>query len=139
MSLGALLFGLVDRWLPDHVQDRYGYGSDYRGDNDYMRWCIAAMLVAVPIYYGLTRKHFADYAANPERRSSPVRKWLTYLTLTVLALVLIGDVIDLIGNVLGGEYALRFLVKVAIVLIIAGGVFMFYIWELRWKETESGT
>jgi hypothetical protein len=127
VAFGALLFGLVDHFFPDPIADRYAYGSGAEG----LRWSIAALIVAFPIYIGLTRKHLRDYVLDPERRSSSVRRWITYLTLFVAASVVIGDMIDLVGNVLGGEIALRFLLKVVIVLGIAGGVFAFYLWEMR--------
>jgi len=132
VALGELLSGLVDHFLPDKVQDRYSYGDQ----NDGLRWCIASLLVTFPLYVGLTRKHFIEYARDASRRTSPVRNWLTYLTLYVMALVQICTLIALVGSVLGGELALRSILKIAIVLVISGAIFIFYLWEIRWKERD---
>lgn len=135
IATGALLFGIVDHFLPDPVIDRNEYGDQAEA----LRWNVAALVVAFPIYLGLTRKHLKDYAMDPERRGSGVRRWLTYLTLFVAAAVVVGDLIDLVGNVLGGELAARFLLKILVVFMIAGGVFVFYLWEIRSADREGVT
>jgi len=74
---------------------------------------------------------------DPVKRASPVRKWLTYLTLFIAATVLIGDLITLVYNALGGELTTRFLLKVLTVAVIAGGTFGYYLWDLRQDEREA--
>jgi hypothetical protein len=54
----------------------------------------------------------------------------------VAASWLIGDIITLIYNVLGGEYTLRFLLKVATVALIAGGTFGYFLHDIRKDELE---
>ncbi len=103
-----------------------------------LRWNIATLVVSFPIYMLLTRYHLRSYVRDPERRSSAVRRWLTYLTLFAAACVVIGTLITLIGGVLGGELATRFLVKCLVVFLISGGVFLFYMWELRIGDKERG-
>src|SRR5690606_39375607 len=61
--------------------------------------------------------------------------WLTYLTLFIAASVLVGDLVALVYNVLGGEASLRFVLKVAVVGMIAGAVFGYYLSDLRRDET----
>src|SRR5438128_1542690 len=80
LSLGGLLFGVVDHFFPDPVQDRSSSG----GQNDALRWSIASLVVALPLYLGMTRKHFREYASDSARLASKPRLWLTYITLTVL-------------------------------------------------------
>jgi type II secretory pathway pseudopilin PulG len=77
------------------------------------------------------------YAANPERRMSPVRKWLTSATLFVAVAVLIGDGISLVTNVLGGEFTLRFLLKTLVVGGVAAGVVGCYLWDLKGADTAA--
>jgi hypothetical protein len=62
------------------------------------------------------------------------RRWLTYLTLFLAATVLIGDVIVLVFNVLGGEITTRFVLKVLVVGFIAGTVFWYYLSDIRREE-----
>ena len=76
-------------------------------------------------------------AQDPERRQSLVRKWLTYLTLVVVAGVLIGDSISLLFNVLGGETTWRFFLKSLVVFLIGGAILGFYLAGLQKEEKES--
>jgi hypothetical protein len=74
---------------------------------------------------------------EPARRASPVRRWLTYLTLFVSAGVLIADLVTMVYNVLGGELTTRFVLKVLVVGAIAGGVFWYYLTDLGVDEKEQ--
>jgi hypothetical protein len=76
---------------------------------------------------------------DPIKALSPVRRWLTYLTLFVAACVLIGDVVSLVYNVLGGELTARFVLKSITVGGIAGTGFWYYLSGLRVDEREVKT
>jgi len=129
--LGSLLFDLVNRALPDPaMQPNYIFG-------DSMRFSVAALLIAFPVFAFMSRKLAIEVARHPIKRLSPVRRWLTYLTLFVAATVLVGDMTALVYNVLGGETTLRFVAKVAIVAVIAGGVFYYYMHDLRREEVDA--
>jgi len=133
LNLGRLLFLLIENAFPDaiDVQWRLGYQSEA------IRWSIASLIVAFPIFL-LTARSLARAAArDPERRGSKIRKWLTYLTLFVAAAVLTGDLITLLYNLLGGELTVRFLLKTGVVAVIAGGIFGYYLWDLRGEEREE--
>jgi hypothetical protein len=56
------------------------------------------------------------------------------MTLFVAAAVIIGDLTVLVYNFLGGELSLRFALKVITVAAIAGGIFGYYLWDLRQEE-----
>ena len=72
---------------------------------------------------------------DPTKRGSKVRRWLTYLTLFAAATALICDVGTLVYSLLGGEITGRFLLKVAVVALIAGSAFGYYLSDLRADET----
>ena len=131
--LGSLLFDLINHVLPDAAD------PDYRnlGLGRSMRWSLASLLVAFPLFALLARHVGNDVARHPVKRLSPVRRWLTYLTLLIAAGALIGDLIALVYNVLGGEASLRFLLKVGVVAVIAGTVFGYYLGDLRKEEAEA--
>ena len=76
-------------------------------------------------------------ARSPAKRLSAVRRWLTYVTLFLAATVLIGDLITLVYNLLGGELSLRFVLKVLVVGTIAGAIFGYYLRDLRREEKEA--
>lgn len=131
--LGSLLFDLIEHALPDAADPAYrtqGLGRS-------MRWSIASMLIAFPVFAFVAHRLGAEVARNPAKRLSAVRRWLTYLTLFVAATVLVGDLITLVYNVLGGELSLRFLLKVLVAGVIAGAIFGYYLTDLRREEKEA--
>jgi hypothetical protein len=60
-----------------------------------------------------------------------VRKWLTYIALVITASTVIGDVVTFLAYFLRGDLDARFVLKVVTVLVIAGGVFAYYLDSLR--------
>ena len=130
--LGSLLFDLINGWLPDPAAQA-GYGF-----HDSMRFSLAALVIAFPVFLFSTRRIARDVAAAPVKRLSPVRRWLTYLTLFLAAAALIGDMTTLVYSVLGGEATPRFLAKVGVVAVIAGGIFHYYMQDLRREEGGPG-
>ena len=75
-------------------------------------------------------------ARDPIKRLSPIRRWLTYLTLFIAASILIGDLTTLVYNLLGGELTIRFILKVLVVGAIAGTVFGYYLGDVRREERQ---
>ena len=128
-NLGGLLFNLIDRFLPDALEPSY---RSWRWDD--MRWSTAAVIVALPVFLALARYIEGLTAGNPVLRLSPVRRWLTYLTLFLAASGLLGDVTTLIYEVLGGDLTTRFVTKVLVVAAIAGAAFGYYLQDLRREE-----
>lgn len=134
-SLGNMLFNLVDAWVPDPRQvtdPSYPTWSVWE-----VRLALASLAVALPVYVAMTLATRKAMRADPGMRSSPVRKWLTYLTLFLTGGVAIGDLIGLLNGVLAGDLAARFVCKALIVLCIAGGIFIFYLKDLRRDERPS--
>lgn len=130
--LGSLLFDLVNRALPDPADQ-----ARFPMFGDSMRFSVAALVIAFPVFAWMSHRVGVDVARHPIKRLSPVRRWLTYLTLFVAAGILIGDMTSLVYNLLGGEATPRFLCKVAVVAMIAGGVFHYYLHDLRREEAEA--
>lgn len=126
--LGSLLFDLIDHAFPDPAM-----GGGWLG-RDSMRFSTAAVLIAFPVFAWMAARVSRAVARQPIKRLSPVRRWLTYLTLFVAAAVLVGDMTALVYNVLGGETSTRFFLKVLVVAAIAGTVFGWYLWDLRREE-----
>jgi hypothetical protein len=133
IAVGTILFQFVNRWLPDVLVDPYFYDSTVQT----IRAATAALLTTFPIFLFVNRILEKGIQKDPEKRSSKIRKWLTYLTLFVTAGVIIGNLITLLNGLLAGELTLRFLLKVLIVFVIAGAGFGYYLWNLRQDEKET--
>jgi len=131
-SLGALVFELIDRSFPDPLEIQSP--NFMRASDDRIRWDISIIIVAFPLFFLTFRAVTRAVAKDPTKRASRPRKWLTYLTLFVAGMALVGDTAVLIYNMLGGELTIRFLLKVATIAIIAGGMFSYFILDMRKEE-----
>jgi hypothetical protein len=133
ISLGTIMFQFVNRWFPDALE----YSYIYETTTSIIRSATAALIITFPVFFWMSRTLRQAIAKDPEKRSSKVRKWLTYVTLFVAAGVIIADLITLVTYFLSGEISVRFLLKVFIVLLIAGSIFGYYLWDLRGEEKET--
>ena len=130
---GSLIFDFINRWFPDPAfTTRYAYMDSA------LRWSLASLIIAVPVFLFVSNRTARAVQADPAKRGSKTRRWLTYLTLSIASMVLIGDFITLVYNLLSGELSVRFVLKVATVAVIAGGAFTYYLWDLRADEVPNG-
>ena len=129
-NVGVLLFETIEAALPDPADQ--SLDGTYR--RAAIRWAISTVMVAVPVFLYMSWLVGRELAGDPNKRHSRIRRWLTYLTLFVAAIVLVGDVINLVHNLLGGEITTRFLLKVLVVAFIAGSVFWYYLNDIRREE-----
>ncbi|WP_290890497.1 DUF5671 domain-containing protein [Arenimonas sp.] len=131
--LGSLLFDLLNLGLPDPADNEYRAAQL----TDSIRFSTAALIISFPVFLFLANLVAREQRSHPAKRLSVVRRWLTYLTLFVAACVLLGDMIALVNGLLSGEATLRFLLKVGVVLAIAGSVLAYYLWDLRRDEADA--
>jgi hypothetical protein len=129
-SFGSLLFTFVNSALPDPLRPIYDLSRS-------LRMPTASLIVAFPVFLWISANLRRAIRRDPEKRGSKVRKWLTYITLFIAAGIIIGDLISLLFNLLGGELTTRFVLKVLIVGGIAGVIFGYYLWDLRTEEKEA--
>ena len=132
-NLGNLLFDLINRAFPDSADNEY----QVRSLGAAIRWSTASVIIAFPMFLYVARYLARDLARSPVKRLSAVRRWLTYLTLFMAAGILIGDMITLVNNVLGGELTIRFVLKVLVAAVIAGMIFGYYLPDLRHDEKQA--
>jgi uncharacterized protein DUF5671 len=133
-SLGDLIFELINRAYPDPAVFRYQPPALQA-----IRWSLASIIVSFPVFLWVAWLIARSVAADPTKRASKVRRYVTYITLSLAACALMGDFISLIYNFLGGELTARFLLKVLTVAVIAGTVFVYYLWDQREAEKEPQT
>ena len=129
-SLGAVFFGLIDYHFSSSI---YRYDP---GPSAAQTTALAAIIVAFPLYLFLMRRLTAAVAADPERRQSLIRRWLTYLTLVAGAAIILGDAIALLSRLLAGDPTTGFVLKVLAILVITGPIFGYYLWDMRQAEDQ---
>jgi hypothetical protein len=130
-NLGSIVFELIDRVFPDPTIPGSAEWS-LRA----IRWSVSSLIVAAPVFLYMSWSIGRSIRRDPTKRSSRIRKQLTYVTLLIGGCVLLGDVTTLVYNLLGGELTVRFLLKVATVGLIAGSICAYYLSELRLEEAD---
>jgi len=133
IQLGALLFGAIDRTFPNPALDYANATWVSRGMADEL----ASIIVGFPLFLLVTWGIVRGVRRQPERLESSVRKWLTYIALVITASTMIGDVVTFLAYFLRGDLDTRFVLKVVTVLVIAGGVFAYYLDSLRRDRVSS--
>jgi hypothetical protein len=128
IGLGSVMFTLIDRWIRDPLSPANNY---YSGGYYQIADSLACMIVAFPIYLLTMRSILREVGLHPEKLESPVRKWLTYIALLIAAGVVVGDLITFLTYFLRGELTGRFMAKTSVVLVLAGGVFWYYLGSLQ--------
>ena len=109
----------------------------YNSISDSIRVTVSILLIAVPVYILTSWMLGKDLKQNPAKRELKLRKWLVYFTLFVAALTIIIDLIILVNNFLSGELTAQFFLKILLVLIVAGSIFAYYIWDLKRTDKEK--
>lgn len=132
-NLGRLIFQFANLAFPDPA----AVHDAAQTARDAIRFSVASLVIAFPIFLYMSVLVSRSIRRDPSKRASKVRKWLTYMTLFVAAGIIIGDLTALVYNFLGGELSLRFALKVVTVAAIAGGIFGYYLWDLRQEEREA--
>ena len=135
IAVVLLLFRYIDRLFPDPAMLEHLATWDLSA----IRWSLAFVIVSFPFFLWFSRVLLREMRVHPERSWSGTRRWLTYLTLFLASIALGGDVITLVFRLLEGELTARFVLKVLVVLVIAGLAFVYYFFSLRMSVDRRGT
>lgn len=130
VSFITLCWQYVNYFFPDPLSLRYSYQS-YLWP---IRFSVASLIIIFPLFILASWYLNKVYRREAQVRESKLRKWLIYLTLFVASLIIIGDLVSVIYNFLGGDITPRFILKALSVLIVAGFVFGYYVDDVRRNE-----
>lgn len=122
-----LVFDYINYTFPNalsyYPSDPYQSGISYE---------MASVIVLLPISMFLMKLIHKDIVRDPSRKEIWVRRWLLILTLFLAGIVIAADLITLLTTFLNGEaLTTAFLLKVLVIFLIAAGVFMHFIADLR--------
>jgi len=123
-ALGNVWFSFINKWTTSLTPYERFQPNDVTAG-------LSALVIAAPVYLGLSwwiRKAFADGSMQP---SSSLRKWLVYFTVFVTSIIGLVDLIATLHVYLNGDFTLRFFFKALSILVIAGSIFVFYLWDIR--------
>lgn len=124
----TLLFQYINYFFVD-IANPYSYSGDV------VRWTIAILVAVVLAHVFVLRAREKDYASTPEKRHGKLRRWLVYLTLFAAATACIVDFATLVYYFLDGELSARFILKVLVVGAVAGGVFWYYLKDVKREDS----
>jgi len=134
VSFIALLFSYIDYVFPDTLGY---YGDPYSNGVSYY---MASLIVLTPVFMLLMRLIRRSIAQDPSRGEIWVRRWALFLTVFVAGASIVVDLIVLLTTFLSGEeLTAAFLLKVLVVLLVAGAGLMHFLADLRgyWHTEQS--
>ncbi len=132
ISLVNLLFTIINTAYPQTINS-----FDYVVGSTSISWPVSVMVIFFPILIVLMWMLEKEYATNPERQRTGIHKWLSYITLFVSGLIIAGDLIAVLYKFLDGqELTTGFLLKILVLAVIAGGIFTYYISDIRGRLTS---
>lgn len=124
VSLITLLFSYIEYAFPDALSYVDPYSTS-------IRFAIASLIVLAPTFLILMRVIRRDIEQHVEKYDLWVRRWALYFTLFVAGITVVIDLITLINYFLNGDVTTRFVLKVVVVLLVAGGFFLHFLADLK--------
>lgn len=130
----SLVFSYLNHALPDALQ--YYSGDPYSAGISYE---MASLIVFFSLFLVLMRLIRSSITEDATRADVWVRRWALYLTLFIAGLTVAGDLVTLIMYFFNGDVTLRFLLKVLVIFLVAGGGFMHFLADLRgyWQQQPT--
>jgi len=131
VGMNFLLKGIINHYVPDVLE-----GTGFLTSGNLVGF-LAAVIIAFPIFL------YVNYLANKMLgqgkmiHDTGVRRWLLYITLVVVILIIIWQLIALLLFYLNGNLALRFALHTLITLVIAFAVLWYQWWHLRFFNGEA--
>ena len=101
---------------------------------------MASVIVLLPVFLLLMYLIHKDAERDPSRKEIWVRRWAIILTVFLAGAAMVGDLITLLTTFLSGEeLTTAFLLKVLVIILVAAGVFLHFLAELKnyWDENPS--
>ncbi len=123
-ALIRLLFDYINYTFPDALNS---YVDPYSSS---MRFEMASLIILFPAFLALMRFIRKGMIADASRKEVWVRRWALYLTVFLAGLTVVGTLITLINYFLGGEITTRFILKILVVVLVAGGMFMHFLADI---------
>jgi len=133
VSFITLCWQYINYFLPDVLSLRYNYQSYIWP----IRFSVASLIIIFPLFILASFYLNKIYRKELFVRESKIRKWLIYFTLFVASLIIVGDLVTVIYNFLGGDVTAKFILKALSVLVVAGAVFGYYLDDVRRQEPSK--
>ncbi len=100
-----------------------------------IRASLAALIVSFPVFLILWNFLLREVRRHPKKAKAAIRRWLGYLSLFVGIVILSADTITFVYYLFEGQLTVRFLLKVTMLFLTAGGLVWYLAFTLR---SETG-
>lgn len=129
VPVGIIIFQIINKNIIDAI-------NPYRGrySSQALKFAISALIIAAPIYFLTVRQIYVSLRKGVLDKDSAVRRWLVYFILFVTSVVMLGWLVAVINNFLGGELTIKVVLKALTAIIIAVIIFTFYLYDIRREE-----
>ncbi|HVY72431.1 MAG TPA: DUF5671 domain-containing protein [Candidatus Paceibacterota bacterium] len=131
----GLIFDYINYAFPNALS--YYPNDPYQGGISYE---MASLIVLFPLFVILMRIIHGDIVRDTSRSEIWVRRWALFLTLFIAGASMAGDIIVLLTSFLNGsDLTTAFLLKVAVVFLVAAATFMHFVADYRgyWEKNPS--
>ncbi|MBU1092305.1 hypothetical protein KJ836_01350 [Patescibacteria group bacterium] len=132
LALNFLIKGIINQYLPDAL-DQMGFLSR-NGD---LIGFLAALLISFPIFLYVNILANKMLTNKKMVHNTGVRRWLIYLTLVVVILIIIWQLVALFITYLSGNLVARFLWHTLVTLLISGAVLGYQWWHLLFFDGKK--
>lgn len=127
ISFVTLIWQFINNWFPDVLTNYYSSTASL----SLIRFAVSAIIIVFPVFILVSWYLNKIYRREAAVRESKIRKWLIYLTLFIASLIIIGDLVDTVNTLVGGEITIRFILKALSVILVAGIIFGYYLDDVR--------
>jgi hypothetical protein len=134
ISLIYLLFTYIAFALPDPATPASTYQIEAALSG--VRISLATLIVAYPLFLFTWWFLLGEVRKFPDKAKSPIRRWLTSLSLFVAAVTILGNAVTVVYYLVEGDLTARFLVKVSVLFVTTGAIFVYLALTLR-SEAEA--
>lgn len=131
-SVGMIIFGIIDKSIADALSNNHSYNYDGQ-----LKFAISALFISAPIFYVAMNLINKGLHKGELEKNSGVRRWLSYFILLISSLIILGVFVGIINTFLSGELTSRFLLKAVTVFVIAGGVFSYFLYDIKRENPEK--
>ncbi len=129
-ALLQLVFSTLNKVFPDALNATYQYGyASYSFEE--IRNSLAVLIIVFPVFLMLSRLWIRLSQKPLSHWDAVIRKWVLYLILFLASVTVVVDLVTLVRYFVSGEITIRFLLKVAAVLIVAGLGGWHYVRQLK--------
>ncbi len=126
----SLVFETLNHAFPDVLTSTYQYGyNTYNFEG--IRSALALLIIVFPVFLVVTKFWLKASRHALSHWDEVLRRWALYLIIFLSSVTIVVDLVTLVRYFVSGEITTRFLLKVAITLVVSALVGWHYVRQLK--------